>query len=827
MADVEAFTGQAHALAQLMQWLSMPRVNLEPIVVLEGPPGTGKTWLTERLADALESSTTTVFAVGDRQNVSRDLLPFKRIHRARFHAAHAAKTLLPEAAASIPHFGSAIRALLQLVLSRGEMSQTERTSFLDADEREILFNLQRITGDDHLLLVMDALQVWDERSLALLTLMWSGVLSDSFPFLGRVSYLPVISTDEAPSSPEGFTKIQERLTTHKTIRLTYCRESDFAAVLSALGLDVSLPPTVLLELHRITLGHLAIAHQLVSYLNRTRDPTELLAQRTFIAFCDAILSDRIKKQGNQRDVLRRVLSCAAAIGVAFSEKEIACLSQLHEGELLTCIDEAQKLSILAGGEGTFSFCHEIFAKLLAASGQHERELHARFADCLRIIRPGDYATRAQHCSIGGLTELARAMSVHAELASMRSGRLAPQAILDGSHPADRYSRFLSLMARAQIAFDEGYYDQVLSLLENVDPTLNRTLLAEADIVIARCRIKLLNRRDQEAAADILAKWDSLRGEEPEIWQRVTVLHIVALAFIGSINEAKTAVTRFSTLVRDLRYDSDTIRNFQRLHLKCDSYLSPEAANANLIEAIQYFGPPADHLPARDPVNYYIGLANLVGNEIMRGDFRAALYATSRCRAYLESVAGTVDDVRFPRLDLVANNAIIAAFRCNEMPAVEAAGTMQLLLASTPLSNDRAILISNSVGYSLLANAPTDALTLLATYFEKFTVEHVTDPFYTYFVGNNLAASLIVAGQLERARNLWTLLTPLAEEASPILAPYLKPRHRIILDALGDDQVSLASCQRALDERRGASVGKTWLHLGHVVLLAELQFWSDD
>jgi hypothetical protein len=31
MADVEAFTGQAHALAQLMQWLSMPRVKLEPI----------------------------------------------------------------------------------------------------------------------------------------------------------------------------------------------------------------------------------------------------------------------------------------------------------------------------------------------------------------------------------------------------------------------------------------------------------------------------------------------------------------------------------------------------------------------------------------------------------------------------------------------------------------------------------------------------------------------------------------------------------------------------------------------------------------------------
>src|SRR5665213_3871251 len=153
MDDVEAFTGQAPALALLTQWLSTARINLEPIVVLQGPPGSGKTWLTERLADMVEPNITTVFAVGDRRNASRSLLPFKRIHRAQLSATHTAKALFPEAAATVPHCGPAIKALLQLVLNRGERLQTERTSFLDSDEREILFGLQRLAGDGHLLVV--------------------------------------------------------------------------------------------------------------------------------------------------------------------------------------------------------------------------------------------------------------------------------------------------------------------------------------------------------------------------------------------------------------------------------------------------------------------------------------------------------------------------------------------------------------------------------------------------------------------------------------------------------------------------------------------------
>ena len=108
--------------------------------------------------------------------------------------------------------------------------------------------------------------------------------------------------------------------------------------------------------------------------------------------------------------------------------------------------------------------------------------HLVFADCLRVIRPGDYGTRAAHYEAGGDYESARTMRAHYTIAAVRARRLSVAEALDHYREKGPLSSSARSIIKAYASYDEGNYAGSLTLLRDVDPLLPKSIVAEAGIL---------------------------------------------------------------------------------------------------------------------------------------------------------------------------------------------------------------------------------------------------------------------------------------------------------------------------------------------------------
>lgn len=824
MSDIDAITGQRTAARDLVTWAASVRTHIEPGAVLSGPSGCGKTWVANEVAEMLPHDMTCIIASGDKSNAKRDYLPFAAatmsVVRQSFIAA-----AMPEVARSIPHFGGIVGFVLQYIVNRHDTDQARRSFSLDPSDREILLRLDRVAGRGRLLIVLDDLQWWDEKSIGLVLLMISGRVNDMFPFLNNTAYLALTTTGQVATSPS-YDALRPMFTGPE-VRLGYCDESDFATVLAGLGLRMALRQDTARALYRITRGHLAIARQLVDYMNRSQTVDELLSLKSFEQFCERILDARVSGVGSEAPMLRDVLSCAAAIGMAFSKRELECIASDYKPYVLKCIRAAKALNLFEERDSTLRFIHELFPRVLGTRDRDEsKDLHSRFAKCLRHLRPGDYRSRTRHHREADEMIDAHTCEIQAFLADLREGR-TPHAVDD--YPAtsrhDSLRVFRALMERIYVAFQHGEYERAVSLGKAVDETLPPPLRAECDSVIASSKTRLLSEKDREEAAKLLERWTGLSGEEPELWSRLALARIVALGQMNADTATKTATEHLlEHLSARESYDIGAERMMNRIKLRADLLYETDVAHYRLREAMSYFGPPTAGSAARDPLCYYLALLNLVGNEIMLGRYDDACATAAACKLYMEGVQGTTDDIRFPRPDVFANNTVLSAYRSGRISAREASAFMESIIATSPSSNDSPLMHSNRVAYAVAAGEVVGP-ELLEDRFAKL-MSRDYEPYFVYFVGNNLAATWLAIGNVPVAREYWRRIAPLVDRLEFQLIPHMPVRHARLTQMLRSDDCTLESCETTLRSFTADAVGPTWDHHAHVFLLSELQLWAE-
>jgi AAA ATPase-like protein len=824
MGDIAAVTGQRTAVRDLVAWAASARVHVEPVAVLSGPSGCGKTWVAHQVAEMLPDDVTCAFASGDRSNANRDYLPFASATMSVVRQSFVASAI-PEVGRSIPHFGGIVGFLLQYIVNRRETEQSRRSFTLDQSDREILLRLDRIAARGRLLLVLDDLQWWDERSIGLAQLMISGRVNDMFPFLNNTAYLALTTTGQAATSTS-YDELRKTFTGPE-IQLGYCDESDFGAVLQGLGLRMALRHDTTRELYRITRGHLAIARQLVDYLNRSQSADDLLLLKTFEQFCHQILDARVSSVGPEASILREILSCAATIGMAFSRRELECIANDYRPQVLKCIRAAKALNLFEEYDSNLRFLHELYPRVLKTQDLDEsRDLHSRFAKCLQRIRPGDYRSRARHHLEAEESIHAHVCEIHALLADLREGRAIHAIQQYPDQPRhDSLRAFYSLMQQVYAAFGNGEYERAIALGRTVDETLPLALRAECDWVIASSQTRLLSSAERENAAKLLERWAGLAREEPELWSRLALARVVALGQMNADSATKAATEHLlQHLSAREDYDVGAERMMNRIKLRADLLYETDVAHYRLREARSYFGPPTAAAPSRDPLCYYLALLNLSGNEIMLGRYSDACETAAACKLYIESVQGTIDDIRFPRPDVLANNTVLSAYRAGRMPAHEAAAYMESILATSPMSNDSPLMQSNRVALSVAAGELADP-SLLEIWFERLSSKDY-EPYFVYFVGNNLAATWLALGDVQAARKYWQRIAPLVGALEFQLMPHMSIRHARLTQMLLSDDSTLEICERTLRASTADAVGPTWDHHAHVFLLSELQLWSE-
>lgn len=824
MVDLAALTGQTRALRELLAWVTSSQTFVQPVARLVGPPGSGKTWVANELVTLVSGNITCVFARGASSSTGRHYAPLSSATMAAPRRSMMAD-LAPEVTRLAPRVGELLHFLTDYVLTRKESEQVRQTFALSTTEREILIRLERLAGRKRLLLILDDLHLWDEPSLSLIELMLSGTLNKPFQFLNDAAFL-AISTSGATPSSRTYDLFTAQLTGPR-VELSYCSGVDFGAVLIGLGLCKALDGTLAQELHKITRGDLTVARLLIDQLNEQSAGLQLLTGDTFDAFCERVVHARVRTAGPASASLNDVLACAAIIGPSFSRVELECLASDQARELLKCIGTAKELRLFEEHDATIQFVHDLYPRILKTRDpDRNRELHRRFVRCLIRIRPGDYWARARHYYEAGDLVSAHVAEIHGLLSDIREGRdgqLSRRYPLDARH--DSLERFREHIGAMYRAYELSEYSRVIEMGEFVDPTLPPSLRAEAGYLIALCKTKSLLRTERADAIVLLEHWQEAVRTEPELWSRLSLARIITLGQMGAEKAMRAATEELvAQLTRSLDHDSGAHRTLYRLMLRADLIYRSDVAESRLVDSMNYFGPLDSGQPARDPLCYYIALTNFAGNQLCLSKYSTADRAAVECARYVRKVQGTIDAVRFPRLDVLANNYVMSAFRAKRISARRAATLLQAAISASPRSNDLPLLLSNAIGYDIIASRQPSLYQLEDWFSETFGRE--IEPYYSFFAGNNLSAAYLARGDRVRAREIWAAIGGLVGELDAGLREHMAQRQKRLDEALESVDCSVATCEQAIRSHPADALGPGWDHFAHVVLLSELQIWSD-
>jgi hypothetical protein len=832
MRGIASLTGQRSALAEITAELE----NGSPSrLLVEGPPGCGKSWLLREVSDQWIRSKRPAFtATGDRSASARALSPFHNgltSLKIDLQLGRLVKSGVAKIGSMVPMAGSLLSFLLEACFQAAERKQRSETPQLNSAEQEILFQLQHVARKAELLLIVDDLQHWDFDSLRLLKFMLSAELAPIYPFLTRMRLLACRTLGLKATHADLAAEIVARL--GPVWQLRYCEVGELPAIMEAFGLRQRLTEDQTRLIHSVCGGHLELLRRVTEDLNASNSAQAWSFSRTrgldAYVLLNELVSERLRQLGEDGATTKTLLAAAAIIGSSCSRLEIQCLLKWDRDALGKALAGAEQLQLLKSDKERLRFVHEDLREcFFRCLGTDARGLHEALARCLAALRPSDYFARAEHAFFAGDDAQSAQLYFGGLLQRKREHQRIPEELLRSVFAmmaASGYTVIASAVLDGYDLFFAQQYTTAISMLEKIEHTYPPLFRAERDYLIALCLLKSFRSTDSERARDILRDWEHLKDSEPDVWCRIQLTLLVAHVHLGQLSEAarvERSVARYFDSVAASDPGVPTAVNI--LRRKASALYGAEISRDRCRKAAKYFGTVDDLGVSRNAAQEYMALCNLAGNLVVSGSFSEAVDVATGAA----NLAGQVWPGGFPRPEVAINNLVIAGFLDGRLTAVASVEVYERLLTNQVAVADRHLILNNYAVVMALADRLQNAIELCSEIRDELRVQEKDDSYYRYFVESNLAGLMHLTGRSVEAVQTWNKL---GEQIPPIPSDdraYLLQRHRLQGDAFDEVPAGdVAGWQGYLLRKHPVMLGDGWRFFGRGLLLSDIQFWSES
>lgn len=788
-------------------------------VLLRGPSGSGKTTIADLTASLLEPKGAVLRISGDATNAGTRFLSLNRAI-ARFRMSkvvrEANQSMLVASLKAIPGVGGLASELTRMAITA---NTTLGPEFLSAEQRDLLAALNGVSRYGRYFLIIDDLGWLDSDTAQLLLTLAHPEVREAYAFVNDLSVLFIETTNLTPTLPA---PLLDRLRPANVVSCPPIERSQFEQVLALLGLKRRLETTLADGLYVISRGHLQIAKQIVK-LDQGEDLSSLLARSDATSLMSSLLDLRLRRLDGG-ETLPLFLSVAACIGSVFSEAEIRC-ALMDPTSFTVLLQLARNEELMSKDGEALTFAHDLIraaAEHLATP--HAADLHARLAECVKKLRPGDYAARLRHTRLSsdrtGISELAFAVAmqrvrgegdVQSSVAS-EVGELAP--VLDDAQEAYRL-------------MDAGKHDEAIRLMVPRYDGGDGIVQGEVVALLALNHIKRRTLDAYNHAVALLEHWRE-RREEPETWQRLMSILVTALAFVGETERAtQNYAVLASELTRTARSDPGARTRLEALNRKADMFLASEIAARHLERARAWFGPPTDSDVPRHAFEYTSCLVNLSGSLFTFGRFaEAAMHAEEAVRSadrLREKGLRTVEPYK------ALNNFVIAAYRTGQEDPGALGAALDLLISGPEAETlrDRSLVACNRGALALLEGRTQDGLEMLEKVW-RHVVTAELDSYYRLYVGSNTAVALALCGRHEDAADLMQAVDRDVGTMPKWLRQGYRRRHDMMSSVLGAPTSMDARTLDGYPTSLRATDGDQdpWWSIGRGLLLSDIQVWSE-
>jgi hypothetical protein len=796
----------------------------DPVHLIEGPSGSGKSWLLGAVCDRWRTGERPVVRVsGDAQYSRRARYAFSsaiarltsRLEDWRLVKTAGAKV----AGVTVP--GGGLAAFVVDVIANSRENQQKRAArFLSDEEREILFHLQRLAGDSHLLLAVDNLHFLDTASADFLVALRDPEVIQAYPFLNQ---LRIVCATAELLTPAPAVEIVVGSLTPQRLVLPHAPREHIATILRLMGATIDLPDDVVDFCAHVSGGHLEVLRLIAEYIGE--DPTRprrLALDGHTKHSLYFLFEERVRSLGDEGRLILEALELLAVAGVGISDVELECLLSEPYAYLAGAAKRAVELNILRRESGRRSFSHEIVQRMfLDRVEARQPEVHEKFARCVARLRSGDYASRAYHYDRAGRVDDALIMRFVEYLQRLRNGDAPVSASVEdfAADAAPDVAEFFVTLVRAWLVFRNGEPRAAHEILENLSDVYPAVLMAEKDYLAARC-VKTHGSPDARAyVVEILLRWREEPPIEFEQWFRLMSILTIMQVDHGDYAGARLT-SRLIAIQLATRTSFDPFADSARhiIDRRDAALFQADIAAQRCRRAVQFFtgGDPSS---PRNPMQLYLALTNLSANLLMIGEFAEA----ERVAADAVAMHNAIPSIRFPRMQLPLSNLIVAAFRSESIGAEQAARSMRLVAESTPDPGDAILIHNNMAVMQALAGDLPGAAHILRAVQRRLP----RDGYYAYFVSTNLTCFEYLVNGGPNARAQWVELAtgiPMIPEADRAA---LQKRHALLTDAF--DNVNTGEVERwwsYLNDTAPPQIGPVWNFYGYGFLLSDIQFWSE-
>jgi len=816
MQKLEQITGQEEAIQSV---LAKEGPGKKVYGVL-GPQGGGVSWTLDQCGHRWEElGGAALAAKGERYASERHLFPWltlalpgaKRLARLEI-----LKGGLAQGSRVVPVVGSVASYLVEEVLNHRKRRLKREALVLTDQEQDLLFVIQATARQKHLLLALDDLELWDEASWSLLALILSDRLHELYPFLENTTFVLGLSGTVPTRLREALGRLP---LTELRLRALDLREIPVA--LATFGFP-PLDAEQVEQIFQMTNGQLDLLNDVGRYL-RSVDLTT--SGKTWPELYASVLQRRIGDLREHAKDLEDMLAAAAVIGTAFTISEVACLTGSAADVIATTLRfaSAEHFTWAIGDIVHFSSAelHQYFHS--TRSSEHA-QYHARFADCLRVMRPGDYGHRAHHLLLSGNTEAALTCHALSALSARRDYHPPPDpGELKRTPTWPDIRRYLDIMFNALEAYEDERIGDGLRMLDGVEAFLPEALVAERDHLEALLLLAAPTIANYGRAQVLLQRWSTLADRESELWARIAQTLMVAHVQTGRIEEARQLETQLTAEYWKRRnVDPWALYGLNVLRRRAECLHALPTATQRLESAITYFGPSSGDPMPRHPIQYYYTLTNLVGNLLATGRFHEACTKAT----LLEDLIRRYASLPWPSPQIAANNSILARHLADALDPSSAAELARSLVTGSSESGDSVLLRNNYAVLTIKAGDLPTARATLESALATLLSDRNPDGYHRYFVSNNLAGLLALDGNLPRALELVHDCDTLLDQFYPAVQQTMLRRQELIGEAVRQaPNLSPDEFDRFLLQRHGSQVGPQWAFYGRGFLLSDIQFWS--
>jgi hypothetical protein len=816
MKKLEETNGQQVAIDGILA----PRQQQEKKVILVlGPPGAGTTWVLDKCTKLWEEQgNAALSAKGELFATDRRLFPWLTMvlpGTKRLARLEVLKQSLAQGSRAVPIVGSGVSYLVDEVLNHEKHRLARQALFLTEQEQDLLYVMQATAANKKLMLTLDHPELWDDASWSLLTLILANKLDELYPAIRTVTII-IGAPDPIPARLQKL--IPDSTITEYKIRALELYEMPVAL------LTFDFPPlsqSDMERLYNVTNGRLDLLRDVSQHFHNHVLPA---LSTDWDDFYSTLVKRRILPLVAEVKDLETTLSAAAVIGRTFTIKDVACLTGSAVDAILGIFRLATREHLLnAAGESAQFESAELHKYFHREGASEHTKYHSKFAECLRMMRPGDYGHRLRHLQLADQVE--DALTCFALLAR-REYRPAPDPgdLAKASAWADT-KRYLDQMFAAYDAYDDQRVREGLEILEGIEPFLPQVLIAERDYLEALFLLLTPSITNYARSRTVLEKWTLISNTEGELWARIAQTLFVALAETGRLDEAKQLEANLTTAYWDRRtVDPWALHGLNLLRRRAECLHSLPTATQRLESALEYFGGAKEHSVPRNPIQYYCTLTNLVGNKIARGQFDEA---NSRALE-LEELIHKFVALTWPMPEVAANNSILARYLAGMLDATTGAELLAKVFNESAEAGDRLLLQNNYAVLLILTNHISEGGALLNRAYGAIASGREPDGYHRYFLGNNIAGLLTVRGDIPAAQKMMEECGIALNHFYPAIYATMMRRHELLVGAIKEtSQLTPNAFDNILFNKYPQQVGPQWAFYGRGFLLTDIQFWFGD